>query len=84
MAAFGAGLCLGLLAFSKLLAWLLDKARAALLALLTGFMAGSLTQLWPWRDAGAENAPLIGVLAAMVAGALIVGALAHVARRKRA
>ena len=37
---FAAGLAIGLLAFSKLLAWLLAKARRALLALLTGFMAG--------------------------------------------
>ena len=79
---FAAGLVIGLLAFSKLLAWLLAKARRAVLALLTGFMAGSLTELWPW-DAGAEHVHVLGVVAVMAAGATVVGILAYVARAAR-
>ena len=80
---FAAGLAIGLLAFSKLLAWLLAKARGAVLALLTGFMAGSLTELWPWGR-GAEHVHVLGVVAVMVAGATVVGILAYVARAARA
>jgi putative membrane protein len=49
--ALGCGV--GMLAFAKLLAWLLRRNRGPVLALLTGFMLGSLPRLWPWRD-GAE------------------------------
>ena len=79
---FAAGLAIGLLAFSKFLAWLLAKARRAVLALLTGFMAGSLTELWPWGR-GAEQVHVLGVMAVMVAGATVVGILAYVARAAR-
>ena len=79
---FAAGLAIGLLAFSKLLAWLLAKARRAVLALLTGFMAGSLTELWPWGR-GAEHVHMLGVVGVMVAGATVVGILAYVARAGR-
>ena len=79
---FAAGLAIGLLAFSKLLAWLLAKGRRAVLALLTGFMAGSLTELWPWGR-GAEQAHVLGVVGVIVAGATVVGILAYVARAPR-
>ena len=79
---FAAGLAIGLLAFSKVLAWLLAKARRAVLALLTGFMAGSLTELWPWGR-GAEQVHVLGVVAVMLAGATVVGILAYVARAAR-
>lgn len=79
---FLAGVGIGLLAFSKLLAWLLEKWRAQVLALLTGVLAGSLTQVWPWRHVGANDAPLLyGVLATMLLGVLVVVALAFAARR---
>ena len=79
---FAAGLAIGLLTFSKLLAWLLAKARRAVLALLTGFMAGSLTELWPWGR-GAEHVHVLGVVGVMAAGATVVGILAYVARAAR-
>lgn len=44
-----AGMAAGLLCFVKLLARLLERYRAAVFALLTGLMAGSLVRLWPWR-----------------------------------
>ncbi len=44
------GCVLGLLLFSRLLSWLLQTHRAAVLAVLTGVMAGSLSKLWPWQS----------------------------------
>ena len=41
VATFLAGVGIGLLAFSKLLAWLLEKWRSQVLELLTGVLAGS-------------------------------------------
>ena len=43
------GAIAGLLAFSHLLSWIFKKYRNQTIALLTGFMAGSLFILWPWK-----------------------------------
>jgi len=51
------GCVAGLLLFSKLLAWLMTHRREPLLAVLTGFMAGSLVRLWPWVHDGALLGP---------------------------
>ena len=45
--ALGAG-C-GLLCFSRLLDWLLTRFRDTTIALLTGFLFGSLLVVWPWK-----------------------------------
>jgi putative membrane protein len=47
--AFVAGCATGLLSFVHLLRWLLRVWHDPLMALLAGFMAGSLIKLWPWR-----------------------------------
>ena len=44
------GAAFGLLAFSRLLSWVFGKYRNQTIALLTGFIAGSLTILWPWKE----------------------------------
>ena len=75
LAVFAAGLGIGVVCFSKVLAWLLDRARPAVLAFLTGLMAGSLAQLWPWRETPISETVVAGVVAAMVIGALLVGVL---------
>ena len=82
LAIFAAGLGIGVVCFSKLLAWLLERARPAVLALLTGLMAGSLMQLWPWRDTPISETAVVGVVAAMVVGALLVGALGFASARR--
>ena len=46
----GAGFAVGLLLFSRALAWLMRRFPEAVLSLLTGFMLGSLPLLWPWQD----------------------------------
>jgi putative membrane protein len=45
--AIGAGA--GLLCFSRLLHWLLHRFHQATMALLTGFLFGSLAVVWPWK-----------------------------------
>jgi putative membrane protein len=48
---FGAGAVVGLLSFSKLLKWLFEKYHRLTLAVITGFMIGSLNKIWPWKIA---------------------------------
>ena len=44
-----AGMISGLLLFTRMLKWLLSRYYQATLALLTGFIAGSLVNVWPWK-----------------------------------
>jgi putative membrane protein len=50
LAVFGLGCIIGLLSFSRLLKWLLNNKRAQTLAMLTGFLLGSLNKIWPWKN----------------------------------
>jgi putative membrane protein len=43
------GALVGLVAFSHLLSWIFKKFRDQTIALLTGFIFGSLSILWPWK-----------------------------------
>jgi putative membrane protein len=43
------GAAAGLMCFSRLLYWLLSRFRATTVALLTGFLFGSLLVVWPWK-----------------------------------
>ena len=47
---FMLGCVLGLLAFSHVLTWLFQHYRAAAMAVLTGFMLGSLNKVWAWQN----------------------------------
>jgi putative membrane protein len=44
------GAIVGLLTFSKLLKWLFVRYRNLTLAILTGFIIGSLNKIWPWKE----------------------------------
>lgn len=44
------GVILGLILFSRLLHWLFENYKDATIALLTGFVAGSLLIIWPWKN----------------------------------
>ena len=44
------GAFFGLLSFAKLLKWLFAHYHELTLALLTGFMVGSLNKVWPWKE----------------------------------
>ena len=50
LAVLAMGCAIGLLSFAQVLGWLLERARTLLMALLVGFMAGSLIKLWPWQQ----------------------------------
>ncbi|RLP54034.1 MAG: DUF368 domain-containing protein [Ketobacter sp.] len=47
---FASGCLVGLLLFTRLLSWLLTQFHNLTLALLTGFMIGSLNKVWPWKQ----------------------------------
>ena len=45
----GLGAVTGLISFSKLLKFLLSKYHNTIIAVLTGFLIGSLWKIWPWK-----------------------------------
>ena len=45
----GIGAAIGLIAFSHILSWLFKNYANQTLAVLTGFILGSLSVLWPWQ-----------------------------------
>ena len=49
LAIFIIGSAVGLMSFSHALAWMLKHYKDATLALLTGFILGSLNTIWPWK-----------------------------------
>lgn len=46
---FAAGCAVGLLSFSRVLSWMFSSFKTTTLALLGGFMLGSLNKVWPWK-----------------------------------
>lgn len=46
---FGAGCLVGLLSFARVVSFMFKRFHQATLALLTGFMIGSLNKVWPWK-----------------------------------
>jgi len=44
------GAIVGLLSFAKVLKWLFKNYKNATLAILTGFVIGSLNKIWPWKE----------------------------------
>ena len=49
LAVFAAGCLTGLLSFSRVLRWLLSRHHNSTMAVLCGFMIGSLYRLWPFQ-----------------------------------
>lgn len=63
---FASGCVVGLLSFSRLLNWMFSSFRVTTLALLGGFMLGSLNKVWPWKytttytiNRHGDNVPLV-------------------------
>jgi len=50
IAVFLAGAGLGIIVFSRVLHYLLDRWHAATVSVLTGFMIGALRKVWPWKE----------------------------------
>ena len=47
---FMLGCIVGIISFSNFLSWMFKKAYVLTMALLTGFMIGSLNKVWPWKE----------------------------------
>jgi putative membrane protein len=47
---FASGCAAGLLSFSHVLSWMFKYYKTMTLALLGGFMLGSLNKVWPWKQ----------------------------------
>ena len=58
IALFAAGCLIGLLTFARLLKYLFNHFKEITIALLTGFMIGSLYKVWPWKIK-VGDAPLV-------------------------
>ena len=50
LALFAGGCMVGLLSFSRVLDYLFTEYKNLTLALLGGFMLGSLNKVWPWKE----------------------------------
>ena len=50
LAVFSLGCLVGLLSFARVVSWVLKKYWNLTIALLTGFMIGSLNKVWPWKE----------------------------------
>lgn len=55
LAVFGAGIVVGLAAFSRFLSWLLHRYSVPTLCVLIGFLIGSLVVIWPWQTRSYET-----------------------------
>ena len=49
LALFASGCVVGILSFSRVVSYLLRKFHSATIGLLSGFMLGSVNELWPWK-----------------------------------
>ncbi|MCK0157642.1 DUF368 domain-containing protein [Cellulophaga sp. F20128] len=49
IAIVGAGAIFGLLSFARVLKWMFHHQKNLTLAVLTGFIIGSLAKIWPWK-----------------------------------
>ncbi len=49
IAVFGIGCVVGLLSFARVISWLLSNYHTLTIAVLAGFMIGSLNKIWPWK-----------------------------------
>jgi putative membrane protein len=61
LAMLALGCVAGLAAFARVLSFLMRRHYGPVMAVLTGFMAGSLVKLWPWRTgaSGAADLPVM-------------------------
>jgi putative membrane protein len=46
----GIGAILGLISFTKALKWIFSNYYSTTIAVLSGFLLGSLNKLWPWKE----------------------------------
>lgn len=95
LAVFAVGCVVGIVAFSKILHWLIAHFEKQTLLVLIGFTVGSLVKVWPWADKAAYQTAnaltgcpegelhiLSAVICALVAAAsvIVLEVLAHRAK----
>ncbi len=63
---FALGCVVGILSFARVISWLLEHYHNIAIALLSGFMIGSLNKIWPWKqvistrvDSSGEEVPFL-------------------------
>jgi putative membrane protein len=93
----GVGAVVGLLSFARLLRWMLHTNHDLVVAILTGFMVGSLRKVWPWKIfepvsdtfvletnflPSAFNGEVVLALTFMGIGILLVLVVEHFANRR--
>lgn len=98
VALVGLGAVVGLLAFVRLLRWMLRKNHDLVVAVLTGFMLGSLRKVWPWKELepisetfvketnfipAAFNGEVFTAILLMAAGVALVLVMEYFANRRR-
>jgi putative membrane protein len=91
--AIAAGCALGIMIFSRILSWLLKHYYQPMIALLVGFMIGSLYKIWPWKENNDADAAsvlptdvpvneIVFVLVLMLIGFFLVNFLDHLQSRR--
>lgn len=68
----------GILAFSHVLTWLLNRYHDLVIAFLTGLMLGSLRKIWPWKEVELNVLPEPSVQLAWQIGLMVIGCIAVV------
>lgn len=87
LAVFAAGALTGLVAFVKVINYLLDNHRTLTLVAMAGLMLGSLRAIWPWQGDGDANfltLILMILLGAAIVAAFIVADRAQAQKKKKA
>ena len=84
---FMCGAAIGITSFSHLLSWLFRRYHDVTVALLTGFMLGSLNKIWPWKEALSEknmlpNEHAIPAAALMLLGCAVIAVVEMASSRK--
>lgn len=71
-----AGALTGIISFSHLLSWLLRKFHHITIALLAGFMVGSLNKIWPWKITVETYTDSHGVISPLIQNNILPGRFA--------
>lgn len=87
LALFALGAICGIIAFSRVIHWLLNRYNKETMIVLSGFIIGSLVKVWPWSNpeivAAQESLHIPGaILFALIGLSLVIG-IELLSKRKR-
>jgi len=80
---FMLGCIVGLKIFSKVLRWMFDNKKEITLAVLTGFMIGSLNKIWPWKETISTDAQVLMAIVFSILGFALILLLEKTAKRNK-